>query len=96
MKKRLGTSKKHSSARTPQQGELWSDPVTGMVFVWVVGGLFEMGDLFEDGALNESQNRVYAMSAAHELLYQSESLSEVAWVAFVYSAAKTWYLYLQP
>jgi len=30
-----------------------TDPITGMEFVWVEGGAFEMGDLFGDGHVNE-------------------------------------------
>ena len=33
---------------TPKAGDTWNDPITGMDFVWVPGGSFEMGDLFGD------------------------------------------------
>ena len=28
---------------TPSAGEIWKEPVTGMEFVWVPGGCYEMG-----------------------------------------------------
>ena len=31
------------SGSTPPPGDTWTDPVTGMVFVWVAGGCYEMG-----------------------------------------------------
>ncbi|HHT9121452.1 MAG TPA: SUMF1/EgtB/PvdO family nonheme iron enzyme [Candidatus Wunengus sp. YC63] len=34
-------------------GETWRDPITGMEFVWVPGGSFEMGDLFGEGNADE-------------------------------------------
>ena len=34
-------------------GETWRDPITGMEFVWVSGGNFEMGDLFGEGNADE-------------------------------------------
>ncbi len=37
----------------PVNGEAYSDPVTGMQFVRVIGDYFQMGDVFEDGEKNE-------------------------------------------
>ncbi|HHT9121453.1 MAG TPA: formylglycine-generating enzyme family protein [Candidatus Wunengus sp. YC63] len=34
-------------------GKTWRDPITGMEFVWVPGGNFEMGDLFGEGNADE-------------------------------------------
>ena len=34
---------------SPSPGDTWTEPVTGMVFVWVPGGSFQMGDTFSDG-----------------------------------------------
>jgi formylglycine-generating enzyme required for sulfatase activity len=52
----FGASEKQEEAPRPGQshvqpkhGEAWTEPYTGMEFVWVPGGSFEMGDLFGDG-----------------------------------------------
>ncbi|GAB0057923.1 Hercynine oxygenase [Candidatus Magnetaquicoccaceae bacterium FCR-1] len=37
----------------PRLGDEWCCPVTGMVFVWVPGGVFQMGDLFGEGSSDE-------------------------------------------
>ena len=34
-------------------GETWTDPHTGMEFVWVPGGCFQMGDIFGNGGEDE-------------------------------------------
>ena len=34
-------------------GQEWCCPITGMVFMWVPGGTFQMGDLFGDGSSGE-------------------------------------------
>ncbi|NWH04810.1 SUMF1/EgtB/PvdO family nonheme iron enzyme [Desulfobacter latus] len=34
-------------------GKAWKDPKTGMAFVWVPGGTFDMGDTFGDGYKDE-------------------------------------------
>ncbi len=39
--------------KLPQPGEPFSDPVTGMMFVYIPGGTFSMGDCFGDGARDE-------------------------------------------
>ncbi|NWH06904.1 SUMF1/EgtB/PvdO family nonheme iron enzyme [Desulfobacter latus] len=39
--------------RLPSPGDTWTEPVTGMVFVWVPGDCFQMGDTFGDGASDE-------------------------------------------
>jgi len=38
-----------SLQRTPSSGDTYRDPTTGMEFVFVKGGCFEMGDTFGDG-----------------------------------------------
>ncbi|NWH04818.1 SUMF1/EgtB/PvdO family nonheme iron enzyme [Desulfobacter latus] len=40
-------------AREGLLGKAWKDPKTGMAFVWVPGGTFDMGDTFGDGKENE-------------------------------------------
>jgi len=35
-------------------GHTWTDPVTGMEFVFVKGECFQMGDIFDDGGSNLS------------------------------------------
>jgi len=35
------------------KGRAWTDPVTGMEFVFVKGGCFQMGDIFGDGGSDE-------------------------------------------
>jgi formylglycine-generating enzyme required for sulfatase activity len=37
----------------PKPGETWTEPFTGMDFVYVPGGSFEMGDTFGDGSDSE-------------------------------------------
>ena len=32
-----------TSAKTPQPGDVWTEPQTGMEFVWINGGCFQMG-----------------------------------------------------
>ncbi len=39
--------------RHPEPGATWTEPVTGMEFVWVPGGCFDMGDTFGDGDYDE-------------------------------------------
>lgn len=39
--------------KAPTQGETYRDPTTGMEFVFVKGGFFEMGDTFGDGDADE-------------------------------------------
>jgi formylglycine-generating enzyme required for sulfatase activity len=39
--------------KEPESGLLWKDPYLGMEFVYVKGGLFEMGDVFGDGKSDE-------------------------------------------
>jgi formylglycine-generating enzyme required for sulfatase activity len=41
------------SSTQPKHGEAWTEPYTGMEFVWVPGGVFEMGDVFGDGLERE-------------------------------------------
>jgi formylglycine-generating enzyme required for sulfatase activity len=38
-----------SHSGKPEAGDTWTDPTTGMEFVWVPGGSFQMGDTFGDG-----------------------------------------------
>jgi formylglycine-generating enzyme len=40
-------------ALKPGQDDEWNDSITGMAFVFVKGGCFEMGDTFGDGSKNE-------------------------------------------
>ena len=49
--------KVQQEVKAPKAGDTWKDPVTGMEFVWVPGGSFEMGDLFGDGAEDEKHIR---------------------------------------
>jgi formylglycine-generating enzyme required for sulfatase activity len=42
-----------SSSTFPASGISYTDPTTGMEFVWVPGGEFQMGDTFGDGESNE-------------------------------------------
>lgn len=39
----LSTASSPQTARAPHAGDLWKDRATGMAFVWVPGGCFEMG-----------------------------------------------------
>ena len=41
------------SAAGGMAGEEWRDPVTGMAFMWVPGGCYQMGDTFGDGDEDE-------------------------------------------
>ncbi len=41
-------------------GDTWTEPYTNMVFVWVPGGCFEMGDIFGGG--NEDEHPVHKVS----------------------------------
>ena len=38
----------------PEPGTIWKEPLTGMEFVWVPGGEYVMGDLFEEGYVDET------------------------------------------
>ena len=40
-------------SQLPKLGEVWHDPVTGIEFVFVMGGCFDMGDNFGDEYANE-------------------------------------------
>lgn len=42
-----------AAKKEPKPGEAWKDPITGMEFVFVKGGCFEMGDTFGDGETYE-------------------------------------------
>ncbi|TIH20185.1 formylglycine-generating enzyme family protein [Marinifilum sp. JC120] len=44
-------SKTSKSGKTPKAGQLWTEPTTGMQFVWVPGGCFMMGS--SDGESDE-------------------------------------------
>jgi len=45
--------KETTAAALPELGKSFKDPVTGMEFVFVKGGCFEMGDTFGDGSESE-------------------------------------------
>jgi len=42
-----------NASQDPKQGTVWKEPVTGMEFIYVPGGEFEMGDQFGDGSDDE-------------------------------------------
>ena len=37
------TLKKAATAASPEPGQIWREPVTGMEFIWIPGGCFQMG-----------------------------------------------------
>ena len=41
------------AAKVPNVGKPYTDPITGMNFVWIPGGTFSMGDTFDDGVEDE-------------------------------------------
>ena len=52
----LHVSLEKNTAQAPsgkKAGETWTEPTTGMEFVWVEGGCYQMGDTFGDGYNNE-------------------------------------------
>ncbi len=42
-----------AAAKFPNAGKPYTDPITGMNFVWVPGNTFSMGDTFDDGVEDE-------------------------------------------
>lgn len=46
-----------------QPGKPYTDPITGMTFVWVPGGTFSMGDTFDEGADDEKPVHEVVLSA---------------------------------
>ena len=46
----------------PEPGATWKDPDTGMVFVWIPSGEFEMGDLFDRGYHDELPTHVVELA----------------------------------
>lgn len=53
VRKLLGIEVAPSASTSPLPGRSFADPVTGMEFVFVKGGCFEMGDTFGDGTTDE-------------------------------------------
>ncbi|QWR78696.1 formylglycine-generating enzyme family protein [Candidatus Magnetomonas plexicatena] len=53
LEKKLKKSNAAKSENTFQDGELYTDTITGMEFVFVKGGCFQMGDTFGDGFSDE-------------------------------------------
>ena len=47
------------AAEEPKKGDVWIDPVTGMEFVWVPGGCFEMGCGSWAGDCNEDEKPLH-------------------------------------
>ena len=44
---------KHGCEQVPNAGKPYTDPITGMNFVWVPGNTFSMGDTFDEGVEDE-------------------------------------------
>jgi formylglycine-generating enzyme required for sulfatase activity len=49
----LSGSPPKADSTLPQKGRPYTEPITGMAFVFVPGGTFSMGDTFDDGAEDE-------------------------------------------
>ncbi|MFC1890121.1 SUMF1/EgtB/PvdO family nonheme iron enzyme [Thermodesulfobacteriota bacterium] len=49
----METQKDEKPSSTHKSGEIWTDPFTGMEFVWVPEECFQMGDTFGDGEICE-------------------------------------------
>ena len=45
----------------PKPGEIWQEPVTGMAFVWVPGGCFEMGSPTGEAGRDPDEGPVHAV-----------------------------------
>ena len=55
--------------KEPQPGDIWTEPVTGMEFVWVPGGCFQMGQT-ESGkrqVIEEEGRKIYEKVCRDEL-----------------------------
>jgi formylglycine-generating enzyme len=50
---RLGKKEKEGTVTSPEPGRFFTDPVTGMEFVFIKGGCYQRGDTFGDGDSDE-------------------------------------------
>jgi formylglycine-generating enzyme required for sulfatase activity len=54
-----GPVSKPKPATGPKAGDIWTDPVTGMVFVWVPGDCYQMGCGYWTSNCSEDENPVH-------------------------------------